>query len=162
MDNISNRGLIMENNNTGITSGPARTGGLGWMPIVVVAILIAAGVGGFIAYQEFLKPEPVLVTATVSIDYGNGTVLTDEISCNNNTPLGLLITFVGEDNVVESGGYVTAINGIQTVDDVPELAGTEDRFWLYYVNGDMPMESAAVYEVVDDDLVEFMFELSPW
>jgi hypothetical protein len=143
-------------------SGPAAGGNLGWKPIVIVAIVVVAGVGGFIAYEEFLKPDPAMVTATISIDYGNGTVLTEEISCNNNTPLGLLKSFVGEDNVEESGGFVTAIHGIKTKDDVPGLEGGEDLYWLFYVNGEMPLESAAVFEVVDDDLVAFKFEPSPW
>ena len=149
---------MTENENTGSAAGA----GLGWKPIVVVAIIILGAVGGIFVYQEYLKPDPALVRATISVNYGNGTVLTDEISCNNNTPLGLLKEFVGEENVVESGGFVTAINGIDDKTDVQGLEGGEDRFWLFYVNGDMPMESAAVYEVVDGDLVEFRFDVSPW
>lgn len=146
-------------------TGPAASAGgsgLGWMPIAVVAIVVVACVGGIIAYQEFLKPEPALVTANISINFGNETVLAEEISCDNNTPLGLLKTFVGEENVEDSGGYVTSIYGVRTIADVPELADGADRFWLYYVNGDMPLESAAVYEVVDGDSVEFRFDFSPW
>lgn len=144
-------------------TGPAAGGsGPGLLPLVVVAIVVAAAVGGFIAYQEFLRPDPNRVTATITVDYGNGTALTDEITCNNNTPLGLLREFVGEDNIEENGGYVTAINNIYTKDDVPGLEGGEDRFWLFYVNGIMPLESAAVHEVVDGDVVEFRFDLSPW
>lgn len=134
----------------------------GLMSIMVVVIVIVAAIGGYIAYQELLKPDPDRVTATISIDYGNGTVISEEITCNNNTPLGLLKEFVGEENVEDSGGYVTSINGIETKDDVPGLEGGEDRFWLFYVNGSMPLESAAILEVFDGDLVEFKFEPSPW
>ncbi len=136
--------------------------GPGIMPLMVVTIVIIAAVGGIVAYNEFLKPEPALVTATISIDYGNGTVFTEEIGSDNNTALGLLRTFVGEENVQDAGGFVTTINGISTVDDVPGLEGTEARYWMYYVNGTMPMESAAVIEIHDGDLVEFKFETSPW
>jgi hypothetical protein len=140
---------------------PAKSGP-GMMPIIVVAIVIIAAVGGIFAYNEFLRPEPALVTATITIDFGNGTVLTKEIGSDNNTALGLLRTYAGEENVEDVGGFVTSVNGISTVDDVPELAGTEARYWLYYVNGEMPMESAALHVIVDGDIVEFKFETSPW
>jgi hypothetical protein len=140
----------------------AAKSGPGIIPILIVAIVIFAAVGGIFAYNEFLKPEPALVTATITIDYGNGTVLNKEIGSDNNTALGLLRTFVGAENVQDSGGFVTAVNGIQTVDDVPGLEGTEARYWMYYVNGEMPMESAALKVIVDGDVVEFKFETSPW
>jgi hypothetical protein len=161
LDNISNGVEMSEDEETGPAASTGDSGP-GLLPFVVVVIVVVAGIGGFIAYQEFLKPDPNRVTATITVDYGNGTVLTDEITCNNNTPLGLLKTFVGEENLVESGGYVTSIYGIQTKEDVPGLEDGEERFWLFYVNGDMPLESAAVYEVVNDDVVEFRFDPSPW
>ena len=134
----------------------------GMMPLIVVAIVIIAAVGGIFAYNEFLKPEPALVTATISIDFGNGTVLTEEIGSDNNTALGLLYTYVGQENVDASMGFVNSINGIETVDDVPGLEGTTARYWIFYVNGTMPMESAANMEIFDGDIVEFNFEVSPW
>lgn len=144
------------------SSSQAAASGLGMLPIIVVAIVIIAAVGGIFAYNEFLKPEPALVTATISIDYGNGTVVTEEIGSDNNTALGLLRAYVGDEYVQDTGGFVTTINGIETVDDVPELAGTEARYWMYYVNGEMPMESAALKVIANGDVVEFKFETSPW
>ncbi|MCK5398241.1 MAG: DUF4430 domain-containing protein [Thermoplasmata archaeon] len=140
----------------------ASKSGLGVKPLIVVAIVIIAAVGGIFAYNEFLKPEPALVTATVTIDFGNGTVLTEEVGSDNNTALGVLKAYVGPENIVAEAGFVSSINGIETVDDVPELEGTEARYWMFYVNGTMPMESAATLEVFDGDLVEFKFEVSPW
>lgn len=141
---------------------PRAASGPGILPIVVVAIVVIAAVGGIFMYNEFLKPEPALVTATVKIDFGNNTTMEEEIGSVNNTALGLLRTYVGEDNVADSGGFVTSICGIDSVDDVPELAGTEARYWMYYVNGEMPMESAALKVIQDGDVVEFRFETSPW
>ena len=140
----------------------ASSSGLGIKPLIVVAIVIIVCVAGIFAYNEYLKPEPALVTATISIDFGNGTVLSEEIGSDNNTALGLLRTFMGSENVLADGGFVSSINGVTTVDDIPGLEGTEARYWLFYVNGTMPMESAAVLEVFDGDLVEFNFEVSPW
>lgn len=134
----------------------------GLLPIFAVAIVIVVVIAGIFAYNEFLKPEPALVTATISIDYGNGTVVSEEIGSDNNTALGLLYEFIGQENVESAGGFVSAINGVATVDDVPGLEGTEARYWMFYVNGTMPMESAATMEIHDGDAVEFKFEVSPW
>jgi hypothetical protein len=162
VDNISNGDEMNEDNDGSKITGIGITSRPGILPIVVVAIVIMAAVGGIFAYNEFLKPEPALVTATIKIDFGNGTVLSEEIGSDNNTALGLLRTFVGAENVQDSGGFVTAVNGIQTVDDVSGLEGTEARYWMYYVNGEMPMESAALKMIADGDVVEFKFETSPW
>jgi hypothetical protein len=96
------------------------------------------------------------------IDYGNGTGVSALVDSENNTALGLLRAYVGDGSVQDSGGFVVSINGVTTVDDVPELEGTEARYWMYYVNGEMPMESAALKEIHDGDIVEFRFETSPW
>jgi hypothetical protein len=144
------------------TTAQATTSSPGILPIVIAAIVIIAAVGGIFAYNEFLKPEPALVTATIKIDFGNGTVLSKEIGSDNNTALGLLRTYVGEDNVLDNGGFITSIYSIETVNDVSELVGTEARYWMYYVNGEMPMESAALHVIVNGDIVEFKFETSPW
>ena len=140
----------------------ASKSGLGIKPLIVVMIVVIISIAGIFAYNEFLKPEPALVTATITIDYGNGTVLTEEIGSDNNTALGILWTYVGSENVVADAGFVSSINGVATVDDVPGLEGTEARYWMYYVNGEMPMESAGTIEIFDGDIVEFKFEVSPW
>jgi len=145
-----------------ITKPAGQATGPGLLPILVLAIVVIAAVGGILLYNEFLKPEPALVTATIRIDFGNGTVMEDEIGSDNNTALGLLRAFAGEENVADSGGFITSIYGVDSVDDVPEFAGTEARYWMYYVNGEMPMESAALKVIQDGDMVEFKFETSPW
>jgi hypothetical protein len=162
LDNISNGDEMSDGNDIQKSSGQEVASGPGIMPIIVVAIVIMAALGGMFAYNEFLKPEPALVTATIKIDFGNGTVLTEEIGSDNNTALGLLRTYVGEENVLDNSGFVTSINGIETVGDVSGLEGTEARYWMFYVNGEMPMESAALKVIADGDVVEFKFETSPW
>jgi len=40
--------------------------------------------------------------------------------------------------------------------------GEDGRYWLYYVNGEMPMVSADKMELKSGDKVEFKFEKSPF
>ncbi len=131
--------------------------------MMIVAIVIIAAVGGILAYNEFLKPEPALVTATVKIDFGNGTVISEEIGSDNNTALGLLRAYAGEDNVDASEfGFVNSIYGIGNGCAVPGLNDTDERWWMMYVNGAFATEGAGTYEVFDGDLVEFKFMIPVW
>lgn len=41
-----------------------------------------------------------------------------------------------------------------------DLAGTDNKYWLYYVNGEMVMQSVDNQKVNDGDLIEFKFEES--
>ena len=38
--------------------------------------------------------------------------------------------------------------------------GQDDKYWMYYVNGEMPMTSSDKYILKDGDIVEFKFEKS--
>lgn len=41
-----------------------------------------------------------------------------------------------------------------------DLAGTDNKYWLYYINGEMAMQSADKQEVKSSDRIEFKFEES--
>lgn len=41
-----------------------------------------------------------------------------------------------------------------------DLAGTDNKYWLYYINNEMAMQSADNQEVVNGDRIEFKFEAS--
>ena len=140
----------------------ASKSGLGIKPLIVVAIVIIVSIAGIFAYNEFLKPEPALVTATVTIDFGNGTVLTEEVDSDNNTALGILQTYVGPENVAAEMGFINSINGIGNGDDVPGLNDTDQRWWMMYVDDVIPMESAGTIEIFNGTHVEFRFMIPEW
>lgn len=54
----------------------------------------------------------------------------------------------------EMGVFIEAIKGKKN--------GDEGRYWLYYVNGEMPMKAADKQLVKPGDKVEFRFEESPF
>ncbi len=41
-----------------------------------------------------------------------------------------------------------------------DLAGTDNKYWLYYINGEMAIQSADKQEVKSSDRIEFKFEES--
>ncbi|MBU0598470.1 DUF4430 domain-containing protein [Patescibacteria group bacterium] len=50
-----------------------------------------------------------------------------------------------------------------TVEGIGELiGGQDDKYWLYYVNGEMPLVAVDQQEVAGGDEIEFKFEASPF
>jgi len=41
-----------------------------------------------------------------------------------------------------------------------DLAGTDNKYWLYYINGEMGMQSVDKQEVKNNDKIEFKYEKS--
>ena len=159
----------MENTNTGITSGPAQAGGLGWMPIAVVFIIISAALGGMVAYDKFLTPglDEDFVTATVRVDYGNGTVSSEVVATGNYTALGMLEEVVGHENLDMThyqgmGWLVNKINGIGNGDAVEGIDDTGNYYWQYYVNDELGPVAADRLALQGDDVLEWRFEEIIW
>jgi len=143
-------------------SGPGLT------PILVTIVVVAAAIGGFIVYNEMMKPDldNGEITVQVSVDFGNGTVLSDSVTTNNSTALGVLEKMVGYDNLDvsygASGAFINGINGVSNSAVVPGLNDTDQRWWICYVNDTMISDAADHFIVHDGDSVEYRFEQSPW
>jgi len=54
-------------------------------------------------------------------------------------------------DIEEEGGFIAAIEGYEQDED----AG---RYWLYYINGEMPSVGAAEYELQEGDQIEWRLE----
>ena len=106
--------------------------------------------------QETIKKEVVLV-----IDDGQGIPKTFEAEFNEEmTAFDLLKIKAEESNLslktktFDIGIMVEAIGDKEN--------GQDDKYWLYYVNGEMPMVSCDKKEIKPGDRVEFKFEKSPF
>lgn len=92
------------------------------------------------------------VTATFDILIDGETVadLSKEVTVEEGTTLldAMEDTY---DLTVEEGGFISEIEGHEQDVD----AG---RFWLYYINDEMPSVGAADYELVDGDAIEWRLE----
>lgn len=54
----------------------------------------------------------------------------------------------------DSGVFIESIGGVEN--------GKDGKYWMYYVNDEMPMVSADKYQLKPEDKVEFIFEKSPF
>ena len=108
--------------------------------------------------KEELQGE-ISQSVTLIIDYGEGPVKSLEAEFREGmTVFDLLKNKTEEVNVVlktktyDMGIFVEAIENKEN--------GSEGKYWLYYVNGEMPMVSTDKYLLKAGDKVEFKFEKS--
>lgn len=68
------------------------------------------------------------------------------------TVLDQLKTITDDVEVLDStyGEYVNSINGLKS--------GDQDKYWLFYVNGEMANKGAAEYVTEGGELIEWKFE----
>jgi hypothetical protein len=117
---------------------------------VLVAAVVAAA--ALLVAVPMLEPDGPDYAAVVDVKvYGPGwTIVAEEVGVDNASALNALKA-AGEREgfqIVESGGFITSING---------TSGTMADFWLYGVNGTMAGVGANEFAVQDDDVVTFYY-----
>jgi len=136
---------------------------------IIIGLIIIAG-GYFIFTDisaDFLQKDkaPVLSDVgekiTLSIDSGDGSIKTIQANLSENSTVYDLL----KNSAQELGLPISAENFdtgvmIKTIGDKEN--GQDGKYWLYYVNGEMPMVSADKEELKSGDKVEFKFEKSPF
>lgn len=93
--------------------------------------------------------EEVTVTFDIVIDGENVADLSQEVTVPEGTYL--LDAMRDTYDVVDEGSFITTIEGYEQDAD----AG---RYWLYYINGEMPSVGAADYELESEDQIEWRLE----
>ena len=102
--------------------------------------------------EDIIEQEVVLV-----INYGDENSETFNIELIKGLTAFDLLKESGltlETKEYDVGLFVEAIGGKKN--------GEDEKYWMYYVNGEMPMVSADKKELKPGDKVEFKFEASPF
>ncbi|MGQ4913158.1 MAG: DUF4430 domain-containing protein [Candidatus Asgardarchaeia archaeon] len=136
--------------------------------VAIVLLIWALGATSAAAYyyQQYTAIQTSynnLVTGkmfvSIGIDYGNGTVewYNNTIVPQNVTAFDVLL-LVAEVNFTTSswGVFVNAINGVEN------NVTMANHWWMYYVNGEMPMVAADRYILHANDIVLWVYEESTW
>ena len=125
----------------------------GIKPLIVVAIVIIAAVGGIFLMNSFMEPdiEPGSVSVSLSIDYGNGTVEWYNVTTTNNSVPGVLSEAIGADNIVDERSiegvqFFGNIRGVKNNGTVGGLADSSDRWWTYSINGTLAPMTDKTFE----------------
>ena len=102
--------------------------------------------------ENIVKQEVILV-----IDYGDGNSQNFDIEFIEGMTAFDLLNDRAEELSLETKTYDIGIF-IEAIGD--KKNGEDGKYWLYYINGEMPMVSADNLEIKSGDKVEFKFEKS--
>ena len=109
------------------------------------------------AQEEEIKGEVVL-----EINYGDG----DNQVSTEKLVKGMTAQSLLEDKIVELKSKLTIISDSNAGSFIKAIGdkenGQDGKYWLYYVNGQLPMVSVDKTELNSGDKVEFKFEKSPF
>ena len=136
--------------------------------ISVLAIIVVLGAGLFVynaLQQEGIEKQQDLVAGDTQkevflrIDFGDGTSKNYSIDFKENySAFDLLkeasekLIFPVKSKTYDIGVFIEAINNIE--------GGKDNKYWAYYINGELPMVAADKNYLKTGDRVEFKFEES--
>ena len=136
--------------------------GIGLIIIVTAFAIFSIKIGQFFPEEEIrISQEKPENKVTLVIDDGEGSprVLEAEIGAGV-TAFDLLRNETEELNIaLKTKTYDVGIF-IEVIGDKEN--GQDGKYWMYYVNGELPMVAADKKEIKVGDRVEFKFEKSPF
>lgn len=134
--------------------------------LVVASLLLIAACTGCVGNED--KSPEATVTATVVIDFGNGTIMKfEDLTMENATVYDFTLEaaeqggFSVNATYHEMGVFVHSIAGVEHGSFIG--TGDEDlRWWQYYVNDELGPVAADKLMVNNSDVIEWRFEIPPW
>ena len=131
--------------------------------IIVAALAILSGKIGQFSHEEevIISQEKPENKVTLVIDGGEGSPRVFEAELKEGmTAFDLLRNKTEELNIaLKTKTYDVGIF-IEVIGDKEN--GQDGKYWMYYVNGELPMVAADKKEIKAGDKVEFKFEKSPF
>ena len=115
----------------------------------------------FLKQEVYIPEESVKEKAILIIDNGEGNPETFDVDFNQgDTAFDLLKNKAEQSELnLKTKTYDIGVM-VEAIGDKEN--GQDGKYWLYYVNKEMPMVSADKKEIKPGDLVEFKFEKSPF
>ena len=133
------------------------------IPILIVIGLFFGGVSaGIITFEPPNKTVNTgMITATIEIDFGDGTIYSDVLNLENSTGFDVLLELETQGKISIETTYWESFGGY-SVDSITyqgkEYEGDLSHYWAFYVNGQPSMEGADKVYVNNNDIITWRFE----
>jgi hypothetical protein len=134
------------------------------IPIIIVIGLFLGGVNaGIITFESPKKIVTGKITATITLDFGDGKNYSKVLTLDNSTVFGFLLELEKNGDIIvektyneQMGSY--EINSI-TYQGTTYVHGKDYRWWwLFYINGQFASDSADKIYVQNGDLIGWKYE----
>ena len=132
------------------------------IPIIVVICLFLGGIStGIITFENQRDIDTGKITATIVINFGDGTLYSDILTLENSTVFDFLLEVEKKEEISVEYTYWEEYDSY-FIDSITYLntkyEGGMSEYWAFYVNGQYAMEGANKIYVQDNDLIEWKFE----
>ena len=138
--------------------------------IIGIIVILAVTFGGWLLFsnqitelskEEKIAKEEVEKKLVLFIDYGEGDIKSFQSEFKEEmTVFDLLKSKTDELNIILKTKTYSSGLLIEAIGDKEN--GEGGKYWLYYVNGEMPMVAADRQQINPGDKIEFKFEKSPF
>ena len=132
------------------------------LPIIIIIGLFLGGISaGIITFEPPKAIRHGEVTATLVIDFRDGTTYSNVLTLDNSTVFDFLLEAEKTGDISIETTYWESFGGY-SVDSITykgkKYEADLSTYWAYYVNGQPAMEGADKIYVQNDDLIEWKFE----
>jgi len=137
--------------------------------LIVTSFILIAACTGCVGNKD--TSSEATVTATVVIDFGNGTILRFEnLTMENATAYDFTLEAANQGGFSievetkyqeEMGILIESIAGVEHGTYIG-TGDEESRWWQYYVNDELGPVAADKLMVNNSDVIEWRFEIPPW
>ena len=133
----------------------------GIMAMAIIAVAVVAGASVTAIYmhgENGVSTESV--TASVKINFGNGTVWdypSISVDGKNATVYGFIMEAAHEGNFSVKYTYYGQYDSILIDSIAGVVNGDGDNYWQYWLNGEYGMVGADKQPIADDDVIEWKF-----
>jgi hypothetical protein len=133
--------------------------------LILIIIVIGLFLGGINAGIITFEPPKAVsygkITATLVINFGDGTTYSNVITLENSTVFEFLLEAEKTGDISIETTYWESFGGY-SIDSITykgkKYEADHSTYWAYYVNGQPAMEGADKIFVQNDDLIEWKFE----
>ena len=128
------------------------------IPLLILLIIFYGAINVGIITFEKEKNNQDIITATVIIDYGNGKSDSYIIKSKNSTVYSFLLETSKQGNFKVDSTYYEEYNSYLINSINGYSSGQDNKYWIFYVNGEAGIQGANITPVENDDFIEWKFE----
>lgn len=131
-----------------------------FIPIIIVIAFFIGGVSSGIISFEHPNRLTGKITASIIIDFGDGTNYSNIITVDNSTVFDFLLEIEKIGDIVVESNEVSGNYEIESITYKGKeyIHGKDGNWWLFYINEQFAQDSADKVYVNNDDLIEWKYE----
>lgn len=129
------------------------------IPLVIIIALFAGAVTvGIITFEPPQQSSDTEITVTVILDFGDGKISSFNVTTKNATVYGCLIESANMGDFIINDEYNEQFDAMEIKSIDSYTAGQDNKYWIYYLNGEYANVAADKQFVKNNDVIEWKYK----